>query len=84
MSEKKGRNGPTSKPVKPPRITPREADVLRPTAEGLTDPEIAERLCVSRSTVNTHLVHLREKLKVRNRVTLVREAQRLGLIPTEA
>jgi DNA-binding CsgD family transcriptional regulator len=43
---------------KPPRITPREKEILALIAEGLTDQEIARRLWVSRSTINTHQVHL--------------------------
>jgi Tol biopolymer transport system component/DNA-binding CsgD family transcriptional regulator len=66
-------------PGGPPRITPREKEILYLIAEGLTDQAIAERLWVSRGTVHTHLVHLREKLQVRNRVGLVREAAHLGL-----
>jgi Tol biopolymer transport system component/DNA-binding CsgD family transcriptional regulator len=67
-------------PNQPPRITPREKEILGLIAEGLTDQQIADRLWVSRGTVHTHQVHLREKLQVHNRVGLVREAMRLGLL----
>jgi Tol biopolymer transport system component/DNA-binding CsgD family transcriptional regulator len=66
----------------PPRITPREREILGLIAEGLTDQEIAQRLYVGRSTVRTHQVHLRQKLGVRNRMELVRAAEGWGLLRT--
>ena len=53
-------------------LTPREREVLRLTALGLSDPEIAQRLHLSSRTVETYQVKLREKLKARNRVELTR------------
>jgi Tol biopolymer transport system component/DNA-binding CsgD family transcriptional regulator len=82
VSEKQPAGAPEGapRPGATPRITPREQEILGLIAEGLTDQEIAERLWVSRNTVNTHLVHLREKLQVHNRTALVREADRQGLL----
>jgi DNA-binding CsgD family transcriptional regulator/GAF domain-containing protein len=53
-------------------LTPREHDVADLVAEGLTDGEIAERLCISRHTVNQHVKRTYQKLDVRNRVGLAR------------
>ena len=53
-------------------LTPRERDVADLVAEGLTDGEIAERLCISRHTVNQHVKRTYQKLDVRNRVGLAR------------
>lgn len=48
-------------------LSPREIDVLRMLAEGLTDREIAEALIISTRTVETHVSNVLHKLNVRNR-----------------
>ena len=48
-------------------LSPRENDVLRMLAEGLTDREIAEALIISPRTVETHVSNILHKLSVRNR-----------------
>jgi DNA-binding CsgD family transcriptional regulator len=53
-------------------LTPREREVADLVAEGLTDGEIAERLCISRHTVNQHVKRTYQKLDVHNRVGLAR------------
>jgi predicted ATPase/DNA-binding CsgD family transcriptional regulator len=55
-------------------LTPREMDVLRLLAQGLTDAAIAERLDISYRTVSTHLTSIYNKLGVNSRVTAVRFA----------
>ena len=48
-------------------LTPRELEVWALVAEGLSNPEIAERLGLSENTVKFHVQHLFEKLCVKNR-----------------
>ena len=48
-------------------LSPRENDVLRMLAEGLTDREIANALIISPRTVETHVSNILHKLNVRNR-----------------
>jgi DNA-binding NarL/FixJ family response regulator len=61
-------------------LTAREREVLTLVAEGLSNREIAERLTVSLSTVQTHYAHIVEKLNLHNRAELVKYAIRHGLI----
>lgn len=63
-------------------LTPRENEVLGHIAAGLSNREIADRLTVSLSTVQTHYAHIIEKLNLRNRTELVKYALRHGLIDT--
>ncbi|NMI00991.1 response regulator [Pseudonocardia acidicola] len=63
-----------------PVLTPREAEVLALTAEGLSAPEIAERLFVGVTTVKSHLQHVYVKLDVSDRAAAVARAHRLGLL----
>ena len=51
-------------------LTPTELEVVRRVAEGLTNPQIAERLFVSRSTVKVHVRHVFAKLGVSTRAEL--------------
>jgi DNA-binding CsgD family transcriptional regulator len=60
-------------------LTAREADVLRLLAAGLTDPQIADRLFVSRNTVSTHLRAVYGKLGVNTRAGAARRAAEHGL-----
>lgn len=51
-------------------LTPAEQEVVRLAVAGLSNPEIAGRLFMSRSTVKTHLAHVYAKLGVANRTEL--------------
>jgi two-component system nitrate/nitrite response regulator NarL len=62
------------------RLTAREYDVLRLTAEGYSAPEVAEQLFVGVTTVKTHLQHVYEKLGVSDRAAAVAVAHRTGLL----
>jgi DNA-binding CsgD family transcriptional regulator len=48
-------------------LTPTELEIVRRAAEGLTNPEIGERMFISRGTVKVHLSHIYAKLGLRNR-----------------
>ncbi|MEI9414187.1 response regulator transcription factor [Mesorhizobium sp. Cs1321R2N1] len=65
---------------KPVRLSPRQQDVLRWVAEGLTVEQVADRLNVSRNTADTHLRLMRQRLGVTSNVQAVTTAFRLGLI----
>ncbi|WP_367038338.1 response regulator transcription factor [Streptomyces sp. Je 1-332] len=64
-------------------LTPREVDVVRRLARGLTNAEIAEDLFLSVSTVKAHLAHIQTKLDVRNRVEIAVWAWEAGLCTTD-
>jgi len=51
-------------------ITPREMEVLRLIAQGLSNKEIGERLFIGERTVKTHVSHLLEKLHLQDRTQL--------------
>ena len=53
-----------------PSLTPTEREVVALVAEGLTNPDVAERLFMSRSTVKTHLNHVFAKLGISTRAEL--------------
>jgi DNA-binding NarL/FixJ family response regulator len=63
-----------------PLITRREKEILKLIAEGYTNPEIAEKLFVSSSTVDSHRKNLLAKLNVKNTASLVKFAMENGLI----
>lgn len=61
-------------------LTPREREVIQLIGEGCTNQEIAEKLGLSVHTVQTHRVHIMNKLGLHNRAQLVSYAARLGLL----
>ena len=61
-------------------LTPREVEILRLLAGGLTNPEIARRLIVSTGTVKNHVQHIIRKLGVSDRTQAAVRAMELGLI----
>ena len=61
-------------------LTEREVEVLQLTAEGFTNQEIAEKLFLSRKTVDTYRSRLMDKLHLEHRSDLVHFALRRGLL----
>jgi DNA-binding NarL/FixJ family response regulator len=61
-------------------LTHRELDVLRLIVKGYTNRRIAQELCVSMGTVNSHRANIMSKLNLHNRVELVRYASEHKLL----
>ncbi|MEU7001253.1 AAA family ATPase [Nonomuraea sp. NPDC046570] len=66
--------------VPDPRLTPRELDVLRLLADGLSNRQIAERLYISARTSGVHVTHVMAKLEASSRIEAATLARRLRLI----
>jgi PAS domain S-box-containing protein len=66
--------------LQPPRLTPRELEVLRLAAQGDSGPEIAARLFLSPATIKTHFENIYGKLEVSDRASAVAKSLRLGLM----
>ena len=64
----------------PSEMTARELEVLRLIAEGLSNPEIAEKLTISVGTVKAHTANIYNKLGANNRVQALTRARDLGLL----
>jgi pimeloyl-ACP methyl ester carboxylesterase/DNA-binding CsgD family transcriptional regulator len=61
-------------------LTPRERDVLRLVAEGLSDGDIAERLVLSPHTVHRHVSNILRKLGLHSRAAAAAHAARAGIV----
>lgn len=69
-------NGPFHVNRMPPTgLTPREKEILAlVVADELSNQQIAEQLCITGKTLDTHLQNMRDKLGVRSRVGMVKWA----------
>lgn len=61
-------------------LSSREIEVLQLIDQGLLSKEIAERLCISKNTVDRHRQHILEKLHVGNAIEACRIARTMGLL----
>lgn len=66
--------------IKELEITTREYAVLKHISEGLSNKEIGEKLCVSESTVKTHVSNLLTKLDAKRRTQALKIAKQLQII----
>lgn len=64
-------------------LTPRETEVLRRLAQGLSNKEIAEALSISEETVKTHVSNVLAKLEAENRAQAIVQALKRGLVSLE-
>ncbi|MFN5649667.1 MAG: response regulator [Sphingobacteriales bacterium] len=74
MSDEAANTLKNASPHESPVLTRRENEILRLIAEGLANPQIAEKLFLSISTVDTHRKSLMRKLNIKNTALLVRYA----------
>lgn len=70
-------------PVEDDRLTPRQKEILKLVASGMTTKEIASSLFISIKTVETHRGQLMERLNIHDLAGLIRYAIRIGLIDLE-
>ncbi|GGS68729.1 DNA-binding response regulator [Planobispora rosea] len=61
-------------------LTDRELQVLRLVADGASNRQAAARLFISEASIKTHLLHIYDKLGVRDRAAAVGEAYRRGIL----
>lgn len=64
----------------PDILSAREIEVLSEMSHGITNREIADRLCISQATVKTHILSIFGKLGVSSRMLAVEEGRKKGLI----
>jgi len=82
LIEEFARTGPPRRPAPAglDELTPRELEVLRLVARGLSNAEIAEALVLGDTTVKTHVTHVLAKLGLRDRVQAVVLAYESGVV----
>jgi DNA-binding NarL/FixJ family response regulator len=83
LSTAPGPAGPAGLRSSPANLTVRELEVLRHVASGMSNREIASTLHVSETTIRTHIVHLLDKLDLRNRIQVAVYAHAAGITHTD-
>jgi DNA-binding NarL/FixJ family response regulator len=68
----------------PNPLTPRETEIVRLVAQGLTNAQIGAELFISAGTAKTHIANIQAKLGLNNRVGMAAWAWRAGLADPEA
>jgi DNA-binding NarL/FixJ family response regulator len=81
VTHRPARGGRTTRKEGSPALTPRQKQILRLVAEGLTNREIAHHFGISVRTVEVHRFNLMRRLRVRNVAQLLRQALVLHLLP---
>lgn len=61
-------------------LTLRQIEIVRSVSLGMTNKEIARKLNISPTTVQTHLANIYDGLKVNNRTEAVHKAREIGII----
>lgn len=61
-------------------LSSRELEILEHVAQGLSNKEIADKICLSRYTVECHIKHIYRKLSVSNRAKAINTARSMGLL----
>lgn len=76
----------TARPIEDdaPGLTPREREVARLAAQGLTNRQIAEALVITEKTAANHLQRVLDKLDLHSRAQLAARAAEFGLAPAES
>jgi len=80
-THKPARGGRVGSKKDTPALTPRQKQILRLIAEGLTNREIAHHFGISVRTVEVHRFNLMRRLRVRNVAQLLRQSLILRLLP---
>jgi DNA-binding NarL/FixJ family response regulator len=65
---------------KPGSLSRRELEVLQLISQGLTTGEIAEKLFLSKRTIETHRQNMMEKMQVKNTAALIKQAMAEGIL----
>ena len=64
------------------RLTPTELSVMKLISQGLSRKEVAEKLVVSRRTVDFHMENIYDKLQVNNRMGAIEQSRKYGFLPS--
>jgi DNA-binding NarL/FixJ family response regulator len=76
------RDNPRAEPAeKSGSLSRREIEVLQLISQGLTTGEIADKLFLSKRTIETHRQNMMEKMQVKNTAALIKQAMADGILP---